>query len=92
MIYGLTNRHRNGHVWLRMVTMQACVPVLWKNDHIAHIKNQMEIIVLFYFVCLIKHVFLKEYHVNMNKHLDIVMKIDTLLRKDRVQNQIFDNG
>ena len=67
------------------------------ESHITRIVNQMEIIVLFYFVlvyfvCLIKHVFLFliKYKETVAKSLDIVMKIDTFLRKDRVQNQIYD--
>ena len=67
------------------------------ESHITRFVNQMEIIVSFYFVlvyfvCLIKHVFLIKYKETVAKSLDIVMKIDTFLRKDRVQNQIYDYG
>ena len=84
--------------------MQARVLVFWNDDRITRITNQMEIIVLFYFVlfyfvlvyfvCLIKHVFLIKYNYKetVSKNADIVMKIDTFLREDRVQNQIYDYG
>ena len=104
IVYGLTNRYWNGHVWLRFVTIQARVLVFWNDDRITRTTNQMEIIVLFYFVlfyfllvyfvCLIKHVFLIKYKETVSKNVDIVMKIDTFLRirEDRVQNQIYDYG
>ena len=82
--------------------MQACVLVFWNDDRITRITNQMEIIVLFYFVlfyfvlvyfaCLMKHVFLIKYKETVSKNVDIVMKIDTFLREDRVQNQNYDYG
>ena len=88
-------------------TMQACVLVFWNDDRTTRITNQVEIIVLLYFVlvyfdlvyfvlvyfvCLIKHVFLIQYKETVSKNVDIVMKIDTFLREDRVQNQIYDYG